>query len=242
MAGDPRRYDRIWQRRVTPQDRRYRLAIAADMSDSMKGAPMAALARVVVLALEAAARLDVATSLVLFGVGWDRARRVRLIKDPQEPLRAARGRIGQALLSAPALGSETPMAEALDRCRTALGPPEGDDLVVVITDGRPRTTEERFLKDPVMMGSAGDDGSTTGAAREVKGRCYVWKTDRRCAEEVSEALDRLAHPRRRCLGVGLGPEAPVEALFEESRVFEDHRAFARGFPGLLEGALASMAR
>lgn len=237
MAGDPSRYDRVWRRPTERTERVWRLLIAADVSDSMAGAPMESLSGIVRLCLEAAERVGFATSLILFGVRGPEPTRV--LKDFREPLARRRGEIHEALANPCTLGTETPLAAALDEARLQVeGEPEGETLAIVITDGVPRATSSRLYLEPTRMGTS-DDSGRAGKDTEVMGRVAVWEPAAVTRERVRVAGERFeAVPGAHLVGVGVGRAAEIGNCFRESVRYADFDAFARDFPEYLAGEFA----
>lgn len=235
--GNPRLRDQVWRRPNTPEERCYRLALLADLSSSMEGAPMASLARSVIICLEAAERIGIPTMLAFFGGGAEPLG-AELVKDLAQPLCARRDTITQRLLTSPQLGSETPLVAGLDRVRTALWPPvDGTDLVVVITDGKPRACEEKFYSHPTKFGSR-DDKGCAGESSVKAGRVRIWIDDAAYARRTREAVGRLEQVQNvELFGVGIGLDAPVDEHFSSWRRYEDHEQFAREFPRFVRDRL-----
>jgi len=114
---------------------------------------------------------------------------------------------------------------------------EGQDLVLVVTDGCPRTTQNIFLDQPRKLMTS-DERGRAGRAVRVQGRTSTWRSELEENRRVAAALRAVAVPGRLVVGVGIGVEAQVDRHFEHHRHFADHRAFAAAFPALLEGWLA----
>lgn len=232
--------DRVFRRRTEPRVQRYRVMIVADVSESMSGAPLDSVAATSVLLLEAGERIGVETGLALFGTRT--AGGVLVLKEPGEPLVRRRAAINAAFTSTQLLGSETPLAEALRAAALVLGGVgEGQDLVLVVTDGCPRTTQIAFLDRPRRL-TTSDERGRPGGAVTVRGRTSTWRSHVEEDRRVAAALRAVTAPGRLVVGVGIGAEAQVDRHFEHHRRFADHRAFAAAFPGLLEGWLAAASR
>jgi len=227
--------DRVFRRRTEPRVQRYRVMILADVSESMSGPPLDAVAATAVLLLEAGERIGVETGLALFGTRT--AGGVLVLKEPGEPLVRRRAAINAAFTGAQLLGSETPLAEALQAAALVLGGVgEGQDLALVVTDGCPRTTQTTFLDQPRKL-TTSDERGRAGRAVTVQGRTSTWRSEVEENRRVAAALRAVAVPGRLVVGVGIGAEAQVDRHFEHHRRFTDHRAFAAAFPALLEGWL-----
>lgn len=229
----------LFMRRVDPKDPVYRVVVVADLSSSMLGGRMDAMGNAVVLTTEACERLGLPSAVVVFGTRHEQ--NVKVLKELDEDLGHRRAELARMLIEKPPVGSETPLAEALDRARAVLGPPpdEGHDLVLVVTDGRPRSSHARFYAQPTDFTCTNDSGVKTGESRH-SGRVIVLRTERDEQDRVDRAIAALSGPGRTILGVGIGDDAPVEAFFEHARAFEDHEAFAKHFPSLLEEALREL--
>lgn len=229
--------DGLFLRRVDPKQPVYRVAVLADLSSSMAGPRLEAMANAVALTVEACERLALEVGVVAFGTRDD----VEVLKELDEPLAHRREALAAALIERPRLGSETPLAQGLDRVRAVLGPApvEGHDLVLVVTDGQPRSSEWRYYDQPTGFSSSNDNGEETGTSVK-SGRVRVWREPWTELQDVTRAVDALVGPSRTVLGVGIGEDAPVEELFEHARAYPDHEAFASEFPGLLEGALSEL--
>lgn len=227
---------RVFQRRTEPRVQRYRVVILADVSESMSGPPLDAVAATAVLLLEAGERIGVETGLVLFGTRTEGG--VLVLKEPGEPLIRRRSAINAAFTDAQLLGKETPLAEALRAAALVLGGVgEGQDLVLVVTDGCPRTTQSTFFDQPRKLTTSDERGSAGGMVT-VQGRTSTWRSEVEEERRVAAALRAVAVPGRLVVGVGIGAEAQVDRHFEHHRRFANHRAFAAAFPALLEDWLA----
>jgi len=241
---DPDARLRMWQRPVVPSLAAYRIALVIDISESMEGAPMAAAIRCLIICLEAAERLGFPTAAVVFGQRAEPPGNVRVVKEMEEPLREARATISQ-LIERTNHGYETPLAEALDRCRTALYPrPPGRDLVLVVTDGNPSATVRCYFDRPTPLNTVNDAGEKVGSVK-AQGWVEVFRPEPEVDHEVKLAVARLeAIPDVCLIGIGAGAAARVEKYFRRRFLYEDFRSFAEGFPafvrrtlhGLLEGA------
>ncbi len=228
----------LFARRVDPIDVRIRVMLLADMYSSMAGDRFQAMANVALLVLEACDRLGFESGLLLFGIPEED--QVKVFKEPTEPLAGRRSAIDEALLGSPALGSETPLAGALVRAKGVLGPVEdGQDLVIVVTDGQPRSTEEKFFPDPEVVGVS-DDSGKAGARTRIVGRNRMWRPQAAELRDAVQAVKTLSVPDRLVIGVGIGDDAPVQACFRNAQAYADHESFADGLPGLLDGLLSEL--
>lgn len=242
LEADPRRYDRVWRRPTERSERIWRLCLVADVSDSMRGAPMQSLARMTALALAGAERVGFDTALVLFGQSGDEP--VTALKDFKEPLSARRDEISAHLGSAAQPGPQTPLAEALTRARTLVeGEPDGETVVVVVTDGAPTALEFRFFASPVQVVSSDDQGRTGRRSRLVQGRRYMYLPAAKYESAVRSAVRRVSTvPGVHLVGVGVGKGAKVDDWFTRAARFDDFRLFARGFPRFLAKELSARVR
>lgn len=218
----------VWLRRPPESEVRWRLCLLLDLSGSMAGPRIASLQRASVALLEAAERVEIPTLVLTFGV---EGAGVAVAKPFLVPLATARGDVQRALFETP-LGSETPLALALDQARLLLTDrrhPDERDLVVVVTDGAPAWSEEAFFATPRVVNSRSDAGSV-GAPLLVQGAVRIWRAGDACKVDTERAARRLvAESGAILVGVGIGTEAELGAFFQDTVTFADDGAFFEGF-------------
>lgn len=238
MRGEPS--VAVFERSPEASRRAWRVVVIADTSASMRGPRRDALRHVLDLVLRGADAVGIPTAVLWTGRGRGTAGgQVELAKAFRDPVGPFRSRLAASLRT---LGDETPTAQALRRAAEVLGDEAGDeDVVLVITDGRPEWTEPRHFDQPAQIGQRGEDG-TRGPARPVRGTVSVWIAEERSVAETAAACARLiARPRTTVFAAGIGEEAGVERWCPTGARYAGSRDFVERLPGDLARVLEATA-